>query len=326
MKKVILSILLSIFILIQAPIANTEAVEYVPFYVVEISDSNYKLEISTFNPVDLSEETIIGRVLKNFHLYTSMRHNGKGIDGTATWDNPDYIIVAGEQTVGLTYKRDDTGEIIKAKAYIYGKEDPSTVPTPTLAPIVQEFFDMHEEKQNTKPDEPTAPSLTATSVSLDKPLTYDINLNNKQSGASYEWTSSDTDIVDVNHKNGKLKAKGVGTAIVTCQITNKDGTTHTLQSEITVGYDDNAPLLTETSLDLETGNVFDINLENKVAKSKYRWASSDKSVIVVNSSNGKVKAVAPGEAYVTCAITTPEKQVIVLRCDINVTAPEEVTE
>lgn len=88
---------------------------------------------------------------------------------------------------------------------------------------------------------------------------------------------------------------------------------------MTVGYDENAPLLTETILDLEVGNKFDINLENKIAKSKYRWVSSNRNIVTVNSANGKVTAKAPGEAYVTCTITTPDNQVIVLRCDINVT-------
>ena len=67
------------------------------------------------------------------------------------------------------------------------------------------------------------------------------------------------------------------------------------------------------------------NLENKIAKSKYRWVSSDRNIVKVNSSNGKVTAVGIGEAYVTCTITA-DKQVIVLRCDINVTNAEDITE
>lgn len=67
-------------------------------------------------------------------------------------------------------------------------------------------------------------------------------------------------------------------------------------------------------------------LENKIAKSKYRWVSSDRSIIKVNSANGKVTAVGAGEVYVTCTITTPDNQVIVLRCDINVTEPVKTIE
>lgn len=182
-----------------------------------------------------------------------------------------------------------------------------------------------EVKLNDIPDEPTVPSLTATTVTLNKLTAYDINLNNKISGSTYNWTSSDTEVVEVNQKNGKLKAVSEGKAIVTCEITLPTDEVLTLDSLVTIGYDENAPELTETILDLEVGDKFDINLENKIAKSKYRWVSSDRGIIRVNSSNGKVTAVGPGDAHVTCTITTPENQVIVLRCDVSVTA-SEVTE
>ena len=172
-------------------------------------------------------------------------------------------------------------------------------------------------------DEPTTPSLTATRVMLNTLTSYDINLNNKVSGSKYKWTSSNPDVAKVNPKNGLVTAVSEGTATIICEITLPDGTTQILTSLVTVGYDDNAPMLTETVLDLEVGDKYDINVENKIAKSKYRWVSSDRSVVKVNSSNGKVTAVGPGEAYVTCTITTPENQVIVLRCDITVTEPAE---
>jgi hypothetical protein len=170
-----------------------------------------------------------------------------------------------------------------------------------------------------KPDEPTVPSLTATMVTLESRTAYDINLNDKISGSKYRWTSSNPDIVEVNAKNGKIKAIKPGKSTITCEITLPDGKVQKLTSIVSVGYDENAPVLTETVLDLEVGDKFDINLENKIAKSKYRWVSSNRKVVKVNSANGKVTAVGAGEAYVTCTITTPENQVIVLRCDINVT-------
>ena len=172
-------------------------------------------------------------------------------------------------------------------------------------------------------DEPTTPSLTAIRVTLDTLTSYDINLINKVSGSKYKWTSSNPSVAKVNVKNGLVTAVSEGEAIITCEITLPDGTVETLKSLVIVGYDDNAPVLTETQLDLEVGDKFDINLENKIAKSKYRWVSSDRSVVIVNSSNGKVTAMGAGEAYVTCTITTPDRQVIVLRCDISVTEPTD---
>jgi hypothetical protein len=175
-----------------------------------------------------------------------------------------------------------------------------------------------------EPDVPTVPSLTATTVSLVNRTAYDINLNDKVSGCKYKWTSNNPEVAKVNPKNGLVTAVSEGAATITCEITFPDETKQTLISEVVVGYDDNAPELTDTILDLNPGDEYDINVENKVAKSKYRWASSDRSILTVNSANGMVNAKAAGEAYVTCTITTPENQVIVLRCDINVTEPKEI--
>lgn len=170
-----------------------------------------------------------------------------------------------------------------------------------------------------EPDEPTAPSLTAEIVKLENRTTYDINLNDKITGSKYKWTSSNTKVAKVNPKNGLVTAVAEGNAIVTCEITLPNGSVQILESIVTVGYDENAPMLTDSVLDLEIGDKYDINVENKIAKSKYRWVSSDRSIVRVNSANGKITAVGKGKAYVTCTITTPENQVIVLRCDINIT-------
>ena len=181
-----------------------------------------------------------------------------------------------------------------------------------------------ERKPDPGVDEPTVPSLTATTVTLNNLTAYDINLNDKIPGCKYKWTSSNPEVAEVNPKNGLVTAVSEGTATITCEITYPDETKQTLVSEVTVGYDDNAPELTDTVLDLNPGDEYDINVENKIAKSRYRWASSDRSIVTVNSANGIVTAKATGTAYVTCTITTPENQVIVLRCDINVTEQKEI--
>ncbi|MGF7145290.1 hypothetical protein HNQ56_003731 [Anaerotaenia torta] len=167
-------------------------------------------------------------------------------------------------------------------------------------------------------DEPTTPSLTASTVLLTNATTYDINLNDKIPGSTYKWTSSDTKVAKVNSKNGLVTAVSEGTATITCEITPPDGEIIKLQSVVTIGYDDNAPNLSDTSLDLGIGDKYTIKAENTLAKSNIRFASSDKSVVKVGTANGKVTAVSAGEAYITCTITAGG-QVIVLRCDVSVT-------
>lgn len=167
-------------------------------------------------------------------------------------------------------------------------------------------------------EENTTPSLTAATVTLEMATTYDININDKPVGASYKWTSSDVDVVTVNSKNGKIKAVKEGTAMITCEVTYEDGTVEELTSEIVVGYDDNAPVLTDADIEIAIGEKYDIDAENTVAKSKYRWLSSNKAIVTITS-KGTVKGISEGEAYITCTITTPTNQVIVLRCDLTVT-------
>ena len=235
---------------------------------------------------------------------------------------PIIIYINGERAKGaFTYSNYDNARLgIWDLEWIF-------IPTDANYEPVSGTIKLNVRPRDEEPIEaPTIPSLTASAVQLDTRTAYDINLADKITGSEYTWTSSDTEVVEVNSTNGKLKAIKEGKANVICEITLPNASTQTLVSEVTVGYDANAPLLTETDLDLEIGDVFDINLENKVAKSKYRWVSSDKTIAKVNSSNGKVTAMGAGTAYVICTITTPGNQVIVLRCDISVTEPVPVTE
>jgi hypothetical protein len=167
------------------------------------------------------------------------------------------------------------------------------------------------------PDEPTTPSLTATTVQLTKLTAYDINLNNKISGTTYKWTSSNEKVAKVNPKNGFVSAVSEGTATITCAMTFPDGSAQELTSVVSINYDDNATVLSDTVLDLDTGDKYTLKVENAPARAKYKFASSDKSIVTVGTTNGKVTAVSSGDAYITCTITA-DNQVIVLRCDVSV--------
>ena len=257
------------------------------------NDDNYWVKFVANHP-DYVFDLVAGKKLGDYKISGFYAHNNTILSHEVYWANPQQIIVPGPQTVQIIAKHD--GKDIILSGEIIGIELDEAI---------------------------SAPSLTAATVTLNTLTTYDINLDNKVSGSKYKWTSSDEAVAKVNPKNGLVTAVSEGTAIITCEMVLPDGTTQTLSSVVMVGYDENAPVLTETQLDLEVGDKFDINLENKIAKSKYRWVSSDRTVVKVNSSNGKITAVGPGEAYVTCTITTPDRQVIVLRCDISVTEPTE---
>lgn len=268
----------------EVPEENFAYVEY---------DENYWAKFVAHHP-EYVFDFVAGKSLKDYTVAGFLAYDTKTLTHDIYWTNPQQIIIPGPQIVQITARYEGEEIILSGEIVGIELEDSATMPT-----------------------------LTTTKVILNNLTVYDINLDNKVSGSTYLWSSSDESIVEVNPKSGLIKAKKEGTAVITCEIALPDGAKQTLSSVVNVGYDENAPTLTETVLDLEVGDKFDINLENKIAKSKYRWVSSDRSVVKVNSSNGKVTAVGPGEAYVTCTITTPDRQVIVLMCDITVTEPTE---
>ncbi len=82
-----------------------------------------------------------------------------------------------------------------------------------------------------------------------------------------------------------------------------------------------APELTKTKLELAgIGKAYDLNIKNKVAKSKYKWTTSNKAVATV-ASNGLVTAVGKGKATIKCKITYPTKKTLTLSCSVTVTIP-----
>ncbi len=82
-----------------------------------------------------------------------------------------------------------------------------------------------------------------------------------------------------------------------------------------------APALTKTTLELiGIGEVYDLNVTNKVSKSTYAWSSSNKKVVTVNK-NGVVTSVSAGTAKVSCKITYPTKKTTTLVCNVTVTVP-----
>ncbi len=82
------------------------------------------------------------------------------------------------------------------------------------------------------------------------------------------------------------------------------------------------PGLSETNIDLKVGEQFDINIERKLANSKYKWVSSNEEVIRVSSPYGVVTAVGQGKATATCKVTAGNRQSFVLSCDVNVAEQE----
>lgn len=210
-----------------------------------------------------------------------------------------------------------------------GKFDLQWVFTPTQSDIYETkngvfHFDILktndglDDSETTTTEATTSPSLTATSLMLaSTSSTYDINLSNKEIGSTYKWSSSNEKVAKVNSK-GVVSAVNTGSCEITCAVTNS-GNTQELKSTVTVGLDDdNLPILTEDDITLEIGDLVDVDVDNLQKGSKVKFVSSDKAVVKVTSTSGKITGLDYGKCIITCTITTPSKQVIVLQCNVEV--------
>lgn len=165
----------------------------------------------------------------------------------------------------------------------------------------------------------STPSLNATNLILGLDTTFDINVNNKISGSKYTWQSFNPKVAKVNVKNGVITPIGNGETIIMCKILLPDESELFLECKVVVGYDEDSPILSDDSLELNIGDVFRLKVSNTIIDSEYSWKSSDKTIAKVTSKTGKITAIASGEVYITCTITIPEtNQKVVLRCDVSV--------
>lgn len=70
------------------------------------------------------------------------------------------------------------------------------------------------------------------------------------------------------------------------------------------------------------GEIYQVVINNKVAKSTYKWTTSDKTVVKV-SSKGVLTTVSGGTATIRCKITYPSKTTKSLACKVTVKIPAD---
>ena len=292
---------------------QVKAEELESFDVVSSDYANYDVDIfHVFSKGTTDSQPFTGYKLSDYLITGFIKDGTQPIFGKCEWSNPGYVIKTGAQEVTINFISDNTKihPDFSFKVYLYGVDR-----------IIQNADGPSEptkDEQVSNIEQLITPSLTAASIIMNKGNTYDINVNDKVDGA-YVWSSSNPKIAKVNAKNGIVTAVANGKAKITCKITGNDGQAYSLTSTITVGIDDNFPVLNDDTLDLSIGDKYDLDVENQIAKSKYQYKSSDRAVATVNASNGIVTAKGVGTANIYCTITTPEKQIIILKCAVTVT-------
>ena len=139
-------------------------------------------------------------------------------------------------------------------------------------------------------------------------ITYTITPNEPSESTTVTWTSSDESVATVS--NGVITAMGGGTATITGSL----GTTKNNIRPITVNVTVNVPLtsvtITEDNFSLLPTQEKDLHatLDPSDATNKdVTWTSNNTQVATVDA-NGKVTAVAPGDAVITARVAAEDKE------------------
>ena len=163
-----------------------------------------------------------------------------------------------------------------------------------------------------------------TNVSIDESISLVIGqsqtltptLTPSNATTTYAWVSSNISVATVN-SSGKVTAIKKGTARIT--VTTANGLSD--YCNVTVSAPSPTSVSINSSLTLEVGQSETITptLSPSNAETSYTWTSSNSSIVSV-SSNGTVKAIAPGTAKVTvktdngktasCQVTVNEQEIL----------------
>ena len=156
---------------------------------------------------------------------------------------------------------------------------------------------------------PTKVKLSKTSVSLNKGKTTTIKATVTPSNATNKkvtWTTSNKKVATVS--NGKITAKGVGTATITVKTANGKKATCKVTVKSSKTVNPTKVKLSKTSVTLGKGKsttlkatVSPSNATNK----KVTWTTSNKKVATV--SNGKITAKGVGTATITVKTANGKK-------------------
>ncbi|MDE6368711.1 MAG: Ig-like domain-containing protein, partial [Muribaculaceae bacterium] len=151
----------------------------------------------------------------------------------------------------------------------------------------------------------TGVTLSNTSVSLTvkESMTLKATVSPAEADQKVEWSTSDAKIVTVDAK-GTITAQSAGSAVVTATATDGSGVAASCQVTVTDAKVTSITL-SKTALGMRIGETETISatvLPEYAAKREVTW-TSDKPAVATVDANGKVTAVALGEATITVAAT-----------------------
>ncbi len=142
------------------------------------------------------------------------------------------------------------------------------------------------------------PTLNASSRNIFISSTFNLNVDNKIKGSTYEWATSDSSIATVTQA-GVVKGKKMGTAAITCTVSAPDAT-YNLICNVTIIQRAAEFTIKNKVTALNVGQVYDLNrsLRPFYSNDKTKWTSSDVSIAKPDK-NGKFTALKEGTVSIT---------------------------
>ena len=132
------------------------------------------------------------------------------------------------------------------------------------------------------------------------------------------WRTSNSTVVALTGNGGQIKAKKVGTAIITCTIDGISVTcTVTVVAVPLVSFDLHKSTLSMQRGKTATLSVINVVPSNTTSSMVSSWSSSNPSIVeMTGNASGQIRAKAIGTAIITCTIDGK-----FARCTVTVTAP-----
>jgi hypothetical protein len=208
--------ILSNFVFLNYPILNgviqTGELKWEnPSYVIK--EGNQVVNLS-FKPYDKDELIIFNVSIIGIKSNTQNNiHNSKELKCYTDFSNMKIDALTGgkpEDTIPPIYFYNDEGKKVKG-TFSYLNWDSSKIGLLNL----QWVFTPDDKTYNSQSGEiiinfysleDPLPSLTATSLMLDEAATFDININDKIEGSTYQFTSSNTRVAKVSSRSGVVQA------------------------------------------------------------------------------------------------------------------------
>ena len=123
------------------------------------------------------------------------------------------------------------------------------------------------------------PKLNSSEITITSGMSYKLKVKNAL-GAKIKWTSSDKKIARVSG-TGKVKGYNDGEAVITATVSQGSS-----KKKLSCVVQVKTPSIAESSYNKTKGDIFTIPITDDYADAKYKWMSSDSSVVYVDG-NGE---------------------------------------